>query len=55
MEVYETRRTRVGDLVRIEYNNGDYYFGEVYREMPHGVGTYSSRENGVYEGSWVRG
>ena len=42
-KIDEVRRIRIGDLVRIEYNNGDYYFGQVFRDLPHGNGSYCSR------------
>lgn len=45
----------VEDNVRINYLNGDYYYGEMLNNMYHGYGTYLSNEHGLYEGSWVNG
>ena len=43
VQIEEVRRIKIGDLVRIEYTNGDFYFGQVFRDLPHGNGNYCSK------------
>ena len=35
---------------RIDFMNGDYYYGELKNNIFHGNGTYHSKINGTYKG-----
>lgn len=48
------RKTTFGDKIRIDYENGDFYFGELKNNMYNGVGKCSS-EMGKYDGDWKDG
>lgn len=49
------RRTIVGKKVKLDFENGDSYFGQARDDIYNGYGLYTSKQGSFYEGYWKDG